>query len=56
MSMTETETVMVVDPGARGHVISEAYERSPQVKRIIAVGANDFVGYNREKEVIVDRN
>ncbi|MFH1364919.1 MAG: phosphoribosylamine--glycine ligase, partial [Candidatus Aenigmatarchaeota archaeon] len=54
--MPEDLTVMVVDPGARGHVISERYEISPHVKRIIAASANDFVGFNRRKEVIVDGN
>ncbi|MBI2043822.1 phosphoribosylamine--glycine ligase [Candidatus Pacearchaeota archaeon] len=49
----EDLTVMVVDGSARAHVISDAYERSPNVKRIIVTPGNDFIGWNRRKEVIV---
>jgi len=48
--------VMVVDSGARGHVISKAYENNWDVDKIIVVGGNDFVGFERDKEVVVDRN
>lgn len=46
-------TVMIVDKGARAHVLSEAYERSPNVKKIIVAPGNDFIGFNRKKEVII---
>jgi len=46
---------MVVGSGAREHVISKAYERSPQVNRIIVAPGNDFIGYRRQKEVVIDK-
>ncbi len=49
----ENITVMVVDASTRAHAISEAYERSPNVKKIIVTPGNDFIGWNRKKEVIV---
>lgn len=49
-------TVLVIDGGARGHTVSCAYERSSDVKKIIVAPGNDFVAYNRSKEVIVDKN
>ncbi len=47
-------TVMIVGSGAREHAISCAYEKSSQVERIIVTPGNDFIAFNREKEVIVD--
>jgi len=49
----ENLTVMVVDASARAHAVSEAYERSPNVKRIIVSPGNDFIGFNRKKEVVI---
>ena len=49
----EELTVMIVDSSARAHALSDAYERSPNVKRIIVSPGNDFIGYNRGKEVII---
>lgn len=49
-------SVMVVDGGARGHAISNAYEKSSQVERIIVVPGNDFIGCGRQKEIIVDKD
>lgn len=49
-------TVLVIDSGARGHAISAAYEKSPQVSRIILAPGNDFAGFNRKKEVVVEKN
>ncbi len=51
----ENLTVMVVDASARAHAVSEAYERSPNVKKIIVTPGNDFIGYKRSKEVIVEK-
>ncbi len=49
----EDLTVMIVDSSARAHALSDAYERSSNVKRIIVSPGNDFIGYNRQKEVII---
>src|SRR3989344_4870844 len=54
--MPEDMTVMVIDGGARGHVLSEAYEKDPRVKRVIVAPGNDFIGHRRDKEVIVAKN
>ncbi len=50
----ENLTVMIVDSSARAHALSDAYERSPNVKKIIVSPGNDFIGYNRQKEVIIE--
>lgn len=52
--MAEDLTVIIVDSGARGHVLSQMYEKSSQVKRIIGLG-NDFMGHKRRKEVIIEK-
>jgi len=52
----EDLTVMIVGSGAREHVISCAYEKSPKIKKIIVSPGNDFIVYNRKKEVIIDKN
>lgn len=52
----EDLTVMIVDSSARAHAVSEAYERSPNVQRILITPGNDFIGYGRKKEVIVEKN
>jgi phosphoribosylamine--glycine ligase len=54
--MVEDLTVMVVDAGARGHAISQAYENSSRVRKIIVAPGNDFVAYKRRKEVVIDKN
>ena len=54
--MPEDLKVLVFDPGARGHVISDAYERSHRVRKIIVAPGNDFIGFYRHKEVVVDEN
>ncbi len=46
-------TVMIVDGGARGHVLSKAYEND--VDRIIVAPGNGFIAYNREKEVLIEK-
>lgn len=48
-------TVIIVDNGARGHALSLAYEKSPQIDKIIVAPGNDFIAYKREKDVIVDK-
>ena len=48
-------TVMVVGSGAREHVISNAYENSSNVEKIIVSPGNDLIGFNRYKEVIIDK-
>jgi len=47
-------TVLVIGYGASVHVISEAYERSPQVGRIIVAPGNDFIPQGMEREVIIE--
>jgi len=54
--MTQHLSIMIVGSGAREHTISNAYESSPQVNRIIIVPGNDFIGYGRQKEVITNRS
>jgi phosphoribosylamine---glycine ligase len=49
-------TVLIIDQGARGHALSEAYEKSKNVDKIIVAPGNDFIGFKREKEIIVDKN
>jgi len=48
-------SVLVVGGGAREHAISQAYEASPQVERIIASPGNGFMGYRRGKEVLIEK-
>lgn len=47
-------TVLIIGNGAREHVISKAYENSSDVSKIIVAPGNDFITYNRQKEVISD--
>jgi phosphoribosylamine---glycine ligase len=54
--MKSWATVMIVGAGGREHSISEAYEKSSEVNRIIVTPGNDFISFNREKEVICDSN
>jgi len=44
---------MIVGGGAREHTISDAYERSRHVKKIIVAPGNSFIGYKRKKEVVI---
>ena len=53
--MTQHFSIMIVGSGAREHAISNAYEKSPKVNRIIVAPGNDFIGYRRKKEVIIDK-
>ncbi len=50
----EDLTVMIVGSGAREHAISDAFEKSPQIKKLIVAPGNDFIAYKRQKEVIVN--
>lgn len=52
--MTKT-SVLIIGSGAREHAISRAYEKSPQVERIIIAPGNDFIRYNRQKEVVIEK-
>jgi len=49
-------TVLIYDAGARADAISHAYEESPRISRIIVAPGNDFIAYNREKEVLIDKS
>ncbi len=53
--MTQNLSIMIVGSGAREHAISNAYGKSSQVDRIIVAPGNDFIGYGRQKEVIIDK-
>jgi len=50
----ESLTVLVVGKGAREHVLSEAYEKSSHVKKIIIAPGNAFMTHRRDKEVLID--
>ncbi|MDD5192433.1 MAG: phosphoribosylamine--glycine ligase [Candidatus Nanoarchaeia archaeon] len=52
----EDLTVLIIGSGGREHTISTAYEKSPNVKKIVVSPGNDFIAYKREKEVITDKN
>ncbi len=52
----EDLTILLIGSGAREHTISCAYEKSPNVKRIIVAPGNDFISHKRKKEVIVDKS
>ncbi len=54
--MPEDLTVLVFGPGAREHVLTDAYERSRRVKKIVVAPGNDFIGFRRKKEVVIDAN
>lgn len=54
--MVEDTKVLIIGNGAREHVISEAYEKSKGVKKIIVAPGNDFICYKRKKEVLIDEN
>jgi len=47
---------MIIGSGAREHALSIAYERSPLVKEILATPGNDFMIFNRDKPVAIDKN
>jgi len=51
--MAKSLSVLIIGSGAREHAISNAYEKSPQVERIIVAPGNDFIGFGRQKEVII---
>ena len=53
--MIQHLSVMIVGSGAREHTLSNAYETSPQVNRIIVAPGNDFIGYRRQKEFVIDK-
>ena len=42
----EDLTVMIVGSGAREHAISDAFEKSPQIKKLIVAPGNDFIAGN----------
>ena len=54
--MTQHLSVMIIGSGAREHTISYAYEKSPQVDRVIVAPCSNFVSYKRKKEVVSSKN
>ncbi|MCK5149385.1 phosphoribosylamine--glycine ligase [Candidatus Pacearchaeota archaeon] len=54
--MAQNLSVLIVGSGAREHAISNSYEKSTQVEKIIVAPGNDFACYKRKKEVIIDKN
>ncbi len=50
------KTVLIVGSGAREHAISLAYENSKHVDRIIVSPGNDFIAFNRKKEVLIEKS
>ena len=53
--MQEKLIVLIIGNGSREHAISHAYEKSKHVKKIIVAPGNDFIGYQRKKEVIIEK-
>ncbi len=47
--------IMIVDSGARAHALSLVYEKSSIVKQVIVIPGNDFIVYQRQKDIIVDK-
>ncbi len=47
----DLQTVAVIDAGGRGAALVEAYARSPQVGRLIAIPGNDLMSINTDKPV-----
>src|SRR3989344_6958440 len=41
--------VMIVDPGARGHVLARKYSESPDVRMVIVAPGNDFVEWSERQ-------
>ena len=52
--MAQGIKVMIIGKGAREHAISQAYEQSTEVEGIIVAPGNDFIAYQREKQVLCD--
>jgi len=52
----EKNTIIILGNGGREHAISQAYEKSPNVNKIIVIPGNDFISCNRRKEVITYPN
>jgi len=47
---------MIIGSGAREHAISKVYEKSSLVEEILVTPGNDFMIYNRDKPVAIDKN
>lgn len=45
-------TIMVIDGGGRGAVLAQAYLKSKEVNKIIAVPGNDLMTQNNNVEII----
>lgn len=54
--MTQHLAVMIIGGGAREHTISHAYEKSQQIDRVIVAPGNEFIGYKRQKEFVIDKD
>ena len=54
--MTQHLSVLIIGSGAREHALSNAYEKSPSVDKIIVAPGNDFICCNRRKEVVIDKD
>lgn len=54
--MAEDITVLIIDAGARGHALCEAYLKSPNVNKVIVAPGNDFIAYGKEDRVTIDKN
>lgn len=52
----EDSSVLILGSGAREHAISCVYEKSPHIRKIIIAPGNDFIKYERKKEVFTDKN
>lgn len=50
----ETEKVLVVGGGGRGDVISRKHEESQDTRTVVVAGGDDWTGYKRKKEVIIE--
>ncbi len=46
---------MIIGSGGREHALSTAYEKSSRIQKIIVTPGNDFMKWNRKKEIVIEK-